>query len=141
MKVLGLDLGSRTLGVAISDELMMFARAYSTIRFEDDDYQSALNQLKEIVLKEKIETVVLGNPKHMNGDEGIRSQISYQFKDMIEKELKIKVVLLDERLTTVRVDKSMISANMKRKTRHEKKDEMAAQVILQDYLDGGSYGR
>ena len=120
--------------------LMNFARAYSTIRFEEDDYETALKELKLIVEKEKVETIVLGNPKHMNGDEGIRSQISYKFKEMIEKEIGSKVVLLDERLTTVRVDKSMIGANMKRKTRHEKKDEMAAQVILQDYLDGGYHG-
>lgn len=135
MKYLGLDLGSRTLGLAISDSLGMFARAYDTLRFEDDDYEYAINETINICKKEDINEIVLGNPKHMNGDEGIRSQISYDFKKKIEEKSDIKVHLLDERLTTVRVDKAMIMGNMSRQKRHQKKDEMAAVVILQDFLD------
>lgn len=135
MKYLGLDLGSRTLGLAISDALGMFARAYDTLRFEDDDYDYAINETINICKKEGINEIVLGNPKHMNGDEGIRSQISYDFKKKIEEKSDIKVHLLDERLTTVRVDKAMIMCNMSRQKRHQKKDEMAAVVILQDFLD------
>lgn len=135
MKYLGLDLGSRTLGLAISDALGMFARAYDTLRFEDDDYDYAINETISICKKEGINEIVLGNPKHMNGDEGIRSQISYDFKKKIEEKSDIKVHLLDERLTTVRVDKAMIMGNMSRQKRHQKKDEMAAVVILQDFLD------
>lgn len=135
MKYLGLDLGSRTLGLAISDTLGMFARAYDTLRFEDDDYDYAINETINICKKEGINEIVLGNPKHMNGDEGIRSQISYDFKKKIEEKSDIKVHLLDERLTTVRVDKAMIMGNMSRQKRHQKKDEMAAVVILQDFLD------
>lgn len=135
MKYLGLDLGSRTLGLAISDALGMFARAYDTLRFEDDDYDYAINKTINICKKEGINEIVLGNPKHMNGDEGIRSQISYDFKKKIEEKSDIKVHLLDERLTTVRVDKAMIMGNMSRQKRHQKKDEMAAVVILQDFLD------
>lgn len=135
MKYLGLDLGSRTLGLAISDDLGMFARAYDTLRFEDDDYDYAINETINICKKEGINEIVLGNPKHMNGDEGIRSQISYDFKKKIEEKSDIKVHLLDERLTTVRVDKAMIMGNMSRQKRHQKKDEMAAVVILQDFLD------
>lgn len=135
MKYLGLDLGSRTLGLAISDSLGMFARAYDTLRFEDDDYDYAVNETINICKKEGINEIVLGNPKHMNGDEGIRSQISYDFKKKIEEKSDIKVHLLDERLTTVRVDKAMIMGNMSRQKRHQKKDEMAAVVILQDFLD------
>lgn len=135
MKYLGLDLGSRTLGLAISDSLGMFARAYDTLRFEDDDYDYAINETINICKKEGINEIVLGNPKHMNGDEGIRSQISYDFKKKIEEKSDIKVHLLDERLTTVRVDKAMIMGNMSRQKRHQKKDEMAAVVILQDFLD------
>lgn len=135
MKYLGLDLGSRTLGLAISDALGMFARAYDTLRFEDDDYDYATNETINICKKEGINEIVLGNPKHMNGDEGIRSQISYDFKKKIEEKSDIKVHLLDERLTTVRVDKAMIMGNMSRQKRHQKKDEMAAVVILQDFLD------
>lgn len=135
MKYLGLDLGSRTLGLAISDALGMFARAYGTLRFENDDYDYAINETINICKKEGINEIVLGNPKHMNGDEGIRSQISYDFKKKIEEKSDIKVHLLDERLTTVRVDKAMIMGNMSRQKRHQKKDEMAAVVILQDFLD------
>lgn len=135
MKYLGLDLGSRTLGLAISDALGMFARAYETLRFEDDDYDYAINETINICKKEGINEIVLGNPKHMNGDEGIRSQISYDFKKKIEEKSNIKVHLIDERLTTVRVDKAMIMGNMSRQKRHQKKDEMAAVVILQDFLD------
>ena len=135
MKYLGLDLGSRTLGLAISDALGMFARAYETLRFEDDDYDYAINETINICKKEGINEIVLGNPKHMNGDEGIRSQISYDFKKKIEEKSDIKVPLIDERLTTVRVDKAMIMGNMSRQKRHQKKDEMAAVVILQDFLD------
>lgn len=135
MKYLGLDLGSRTLGLAISDAIGMFARAYDTLRFENDDYDYAINETINICKKEGINEIVLGNPKHMNGDEGIRSQISYDFKKKIEEKSDIKVHLLDERLTTVRVDKAMIMGNMSRQKRHQKKDEMAAVVILQDFLD------
>lgn len=135
MKYLGLDLGSRTLGISISDALGMFARAHSTIRFEDDDYDFAASETIKICKQEGITEVVLGNPKHMNGDEGIRSLISYQFKEKLEKLGGLNVHLIDERLTTVRVDKAMIMGNMSRQKRHQKKDEMAAVIILQDYLD------
>jgi putative holliday junction resolvase len=135
MKYLGLDLGSRTCGVAISDSLGMFARTYDTLRFEENDYDYALKNVIEICKKEGITEVVLGNPKHMNGDEGIRSQISYDFKARLENEGNLKVTLIDERLTTVVVDKAMISGDLSRKKRHQKKDELAAVVILQDFLD------
>ena len=139
MKYIGLDLGSRTLGVAISDEMGILARAYDTLRFRDDDYEKAIEYTIDICKKEKVSTVVLGRPKHMNGDEGVRAQISFDFKAEIEKRSDIQVVLMDERLTTVIVDKAMISANVRRKERHEKKDEMAAVVILQNYLDKKSF--
>lgn len=135
MKYLGLDLGSRTCGVAISDSLGMFARTYDTLRFEENDYDYALKNVIEICKKEGIIEVVLGNPKHMNGDEGIRSQISYDFKARLENEGNLKVTLIDERLTTVVVDKAMICGDLSRKKRHQKKDELAAVVILQDFLD------
>ena len=139
MKYIGLDLGSRTLGVAISDEMGILARAYDTLRLYDDDYEKAIEYTIDICKKEKVSIVVLGLPKHMNGDEGVRAQISFDFKAEIEKRSDIKVVLMDERLTTVIVDKAMISANVRRKDRREKKDEMAAVVILQNYLDKKSF--
>lgn len=135
MKYIGLDLGSRTLGVAISDELGFLARAYDTFRFSDDDYDAAINYTLEICKKENVNNVVLGYPKHMNGDKGVRANISEDFKAKIEQKSNIKVILEDERLTTVIVDRAMISGNVKRKDRKQKKDEMAAVVILQNYLD------
>ena len=84
MKYLGLDLGSKTLGIAISDELGFLARALETYRFESDDYDSAVDYTILVCQKNNVKTVVLGLPKHMNGDEGIRSQISYDFKAKIE---------------------------------------------------------
>ena len=135
MKYIGLDLGSRTLGVAISDELGILARAYDTLRFEDDNYEYAAKATIEICNKEKVKNVVLGMPKHMNGDLGVRAQISIDFKKIIEDNSDIKVVLVDERLTTVVVDRAMISGNVRRDKRKQKKDEMAAVVILQNYLD------
>ena len=135
MRYLGLDLGSRTLGIAISTSGII-ASNLETIRFRDDDYDYAINYTKDLCIKEKIDVVVLGLPKHMNGDEGIRADISKEFKRKIEELLpSIKVVLTDERLTTVIVDKTMISGNMSRDKRKKLKDEMAAVVILQDYLD------
>lgn len=139
MKYIGLDLGSRTLGIAISDELGILARSYDTLRFKDDDYNYAINATIEICKKENVSTVVLGYPKHMNGDAGIRASISENFKKEIEASSNIKVVLEDERLTTVIVDRAMISGNVKRKDRRQKKDEMAAVVILQNYLDKISF--
>ena len=139
MKYIGLDLGSRTLGVAISDELGFLARSYDTFRFNDDDYDSAINYTIEICKKENVKNVVLGLPKHMNGDNGIRAQISEDFKKKIEELSDIKVYLEDERLTTVIVDRAMISGNVNRKDRHKKKDEMAAVVILQGFLDKKSF--
>lgn len=135
MKYIGLDLGSRTLGVAISDALGMLARAHDTFRFEDDRYDLAVNYTIDLCKKEGVNTVVLGYPKHMNGDAGIRAQISEDFKKSIEEASDIKVVLADERLTTVIVNRAMISGNVNRKDRKQKKDEMAAVVILQNYLD------
>ncbi len=135
MKYIGLDLGSKTLGIAISDELGMLARPLETFRFESDQYEQAANHLVHLCHRENVKQVVLGLPKHMNGDQGIRAQISYDFKALIEKKANIKVFLEDERLTTVIVDKAMISGNVHRKERKEKKDEMAAVVILQNFLN------
>ena len=139
MKYIGLDLGSRTLGVAISDVLGMLAHAYETFRFEEDRYDLAVSYTIELCKKEGVKTVVLGYPKHMNGDRGIRAHISEDFKEKIESQSDIKVVIAEEKLTTVIVERAMISGHVNRKNRKEKKDEMAAVVILQNYLDRLSF--
>ncbi len=134
MRVLGLDLGSKTLGVSVSDALGMIARPVETIRFESDDYDSAYEQLQKYIKEFSITTIVLGLPKHMNGDVGIRGNISVQFKEKLEAQ-GLKVVLWDERLTTVAAQKILISADVSRKKRKKIIDQMAAVQILQSYLD------
>lgn len=134
MRNIGLDLGSKTLGIAISDPLGMIARAYETYRFEEENYDLAVDYLITVCKKEGVNEVVLGMPKHMNGDVGIRGEISIDFKKKIEDKSSIKVVLWDERLSTVSANRAMLMANMSREKRKEKKDEMAAVVILQSYL-------
>ena len=134
-KVLGLDLGSRTCGVAISDISGILARVYETIRFNDDDYETCANKIVEICTKEKVTDIVLGMPKHMNGDIGIRGQISLDFKAKLLSKGNFNVILWDERLSTVSVNRAMIEGNMRREKRKEHKDELAAVVILQGYLD------
>lgn len=134
MRILGLDLGSKTLGISVSDALGMIARAVDTIRFESDDYDDALMKLQTFLKEFQPETVVLGMPKHMNGDIGIRGEISLMFKEKLEEQ-GVKVVLWDERLTTVAASKILIAADVSRKKRKKIIDQMAAVQILQSYLD------
>lgn len=134
MRILGLDLGSKTLGVSVSDALGMIARSVATIRFESDDYESGFLQVQKYINEFQIKTVVLGLPKHMNGDVGIRGEISIEFKKMLET-LDVEVVLWDERLTTVAAQKILIAADVSRKKRKQIIDQMAAVQILQSYLD------
>ncbi len=134
MRILGLDLGSRTCGVSVSDALGMIARAYKTVRFKEEDYDSALEQIVEIINELQIHKAVLGLPKHMNGDIGIRGEISIAFKESLEQ-LGIEVILWDERLTTVAAEKILIAADVSRKKRKKVIDQMAAVQILQSYLD------
>lgn len=134
-RVLGLDLGSRTLGVAVSDPLGMIARTVETFRFEEDDYDAALKRCGELIKEFSAKRIVLGLPKHMNGDIGIRGEISLQFKASLEEMYNIPVELVDERLTTVVAQKMLISADVSRKKRKKVVDQIAAVQILQGYLD------
>lgn len=135
MRVVGLDLGSKTLGIAMSDALKMIASPIETYRFQEDDYQAAIDYLCGYIKKNNVTEVVLGLPKHMNGDVGIRGEISIEFKAMIEEATGIVAVLWDERLTTVAANKFLISNDVSRKKRKEVIDKMAAVMILQSYLD------
>ena len=139
MRILGLDLGSRTLGVSVSDALGMIARPVETIRFEQDDYDSALTQIKKYIDEFQVKKAVLGLPKHMNGDVGIRGEISIMFKEKLET-LGVEVILWDERLTTVAAERILISADVSRKKRKKVIDQMAAVQILQVYLDRNHQG-
>ncbi len=133
-RLIGLDLGSVTCGVAISDPLGMIARALTTVRFPADDYDQALKDVLDICKENEVKSVVLGLPKHMNGDVGIRGQISQDFAKKLE-ENGIHVDLWDERLTTVAAQKILISADVSRKKRKKVIDQMAAVQILQSFLD------
>ncbi len=135
MKYLGLDLGSVTCGYAISDAFGMIARVHSTFRFPKDNYKLCLEHTLKIIKEENIGCVVLGYPKHMNGDIGERCKISEKFKMRLQESWNGTVILWDERLTSVTVNKAMLENNTSRSKRKEKKDELAAVVILQSYLD------
>lgn len=135
MKYLGLDLGSKTLGIAISDASNTIASVLKTIRFSDEDYQSLIEPLKEILINHDVKTVVLGYPLNMNGTVGVRAEICLKFKEMLEKQLNVSVVMEDERLTSVISNQILIEADLSRKKRKKKVDGLAAQIILQSYLD------
>lgn len=135
-KVLGLDLGSRTCGIAMSDILGMLAHGVETFRFKDNDYTSCARHVKALVEQNDIHTIVLGLPKHMNGDIGERGEISIAFKKMLEEMIAgIEVILIDERLTTKVAESQLIFADVSRKKRKKVIDKMAAVEILQGYLD------
>lgn len=135
MKYLGLDLGTRTLGLSISDLTHTIASTYKTIRYEENDYEFLLNELKNIIEEEKIGKLVLGLPKNMNNTIGESAERCLNFKKLLEENLKIEVEMQDERLTTVEAHNYMIEANMSRKKRKQKIDSLAANIILQTYLD------
>ena len=135
MRCLGLDLGSKTLGIAISDRTNFIASVYTTIFFKDEDYSSLIEPLKEIIEKEDIDTLVLGLPKNMNNSLGTRAMITLEFKEMLEKSFSLPVIMEDERLTSVISNNILISANVSRNKRKKKVDGMAAEIILQGYLD------
>ena len=135
MRILGLDLGSRTCGIAVSDPMGMIARTVETFRFEEDDYEAAVHRVAECCQEWKPQKIVLGLPKHMNGDVGLRGKISIQFKAMLEEQIGLPVILVDERLTTVAANRLLISADVSRKKRKQVVDQLAAVQILQGYLD------
>ena len=135
MRVMGLDLGNKTLGVAISDPLLMFASGYTTIRFKSKDFDTALSEVLKIIEKEKVDEIVLGLPKNMDGSIGFQAQICIDFGKRLEEASSLKVTMFDERLTSKIGLNSMILGNENKKTRHDAIDEAAAKVILQDYLD------
>lgn len=133
-RIIALDLGSVTCGVAVSDLMGMIAQPVETVRFESENYEECLDKLLPIFKKYATDTIVLGLPKHMNGDIGIRGNISIEFKKMLE-EKGMHVTLWDERLTTVSAERFLIQADMSRKKRKKVIDQMAAVTILQDYLN------
>lgn len=136
MKILGLDLGSKTLGMAISDYLEIIANPIGTFYFQEGDLDSALEHTVKVVKEYDVKKIVLGLPKHMNGDIGIQAEFCLTFKKMLEEKLALEVFLVDERLTSRIAENVMIKADMSRKKRKLNVDKLAATIILQSYLDG-----
>lgn len=134
-RFLGLDLGSKTLGVSISDTTNVIASLYKTIRFKDNDYDYALEELENIIRENGITTVILGLPKNMNNTIGERALLTLDFKEKLEQKFHINVIMEDERLTSVISNNVLIKSDISRNKRKKKVDGMAAIIILQSYLD------
>ena len=134
MRYLGLDLGSRTLGVAVSDKTGLIASTVKTIR-HNEEYDRLLDEVANLVSELEIEAIVLGFPKNMNNTIGPKGELSLEFKEKLEKILTIPVYLQDERLTTKSATDMLISGNVSRKDRKKVVDSVAATIILQSYLD------
>lgn len=136
MRILGLDYGSKTVGVAVSDELLITAQGVEIIRREKQTkLRQTLARIEELIAAYSVEKIVLGYPKNMNNTEGERCEKTKEFKEMLEKRTGLEVVLWDERLTTVAADRSMMETGIRREHRKEFVDEIAAIFILQGYLD------
>ena len=134
MKYLGLDLGTRTLGLAMSDRLGMIASSYKILR-HNEEYDRLLDELESIIKENNIDELVLGFPKNMNNSVGERGEIALEFKDKLEKRFNLPVHMQDERLTTVQAENILISNDTSRKKRKKVIDSLAATIILQSYLD------
>ena len=138
MRILGLDFGSKTVGVAVSDELLLTAQGVEIIRREKPSkLRQTLARIEELVGQYKVEKIVLGYPKNMNNTEGERCERTKEFKEMLEKRTGLEVILWDERLTTVAADDAMKEMGIRREDRKKYVDEIAAMFILQGYLDFG----
>ncbi|MBP5264099.1 MAG: Holliday junction resolvase RuvX [Lachnospiraceae bacterium] len=136
MRIMGLDFGSKTVGVAISDPLLLTAQGKEIIRRkEENKLRQTYARIEELAKEYEVEKIVLGRPKHMNGTEGVRVELTEEFKANLERRTGLPVVFWDERLTTVAADKAMMEAGIRREHRKEYVDMIAATLILQGYLD------
>ncbi len=132
---MGLDVGSKTVGVAISDPLGWTAQGVETIQIDENRKQFGYDRVKELVLEYEVEKVVVGLPKNMNNTIGPRAESSKIYAEVLESRIGLPVVLWDERLTTSAVERTLIEADVSRKKRKEVIDKLAAVMILQSYLD------
>ena len=135
MRYLGLDLGTKTLGVALSDITKTISSPVKIIRFEEGEVNKTIPELKELINEFNVEKIILGFPKNMNNTVGESGERTLVFKELLEQEFNIPVIMQDERLTTVEATNYMLGADMSRKKRKEKIDSLAANIILQTYLD------
>ena len=136
MRIMGLDYGSKTVGVAVSDALGLTAQGIEIVRRKSENkLRQTLARIEEIAKEYGVEKIVLGFPKHMNNDIGERAEKSLEFKAMLERRTGLPVVMWDERLTTVEADRTMMETGIRRENRKEYVDMIAAVFILQGYLD------
>ena len=136
MRIIGLDFGSKTVGVAVSDELLITAQGIEIVRRKSENkLRQTLARIEELIKEYNVEKIVLGVPKNMNNSEGERCEKTLEFKEMLERRTGLTVELWDERLTTVAADNLMMEAGIRRENRKEYVDQIAASFILQGYLD------
>ena len=136
MRKMGLDFGSKTVGVAVSDPLLITAQGIEIVRRKSESkLRQTLARIEELIVEYEVDEIVLGYPKNMNDTEGERVEKTLAFKEMLERRTGLSVQLWDERLTTVAADKAMIEAGIRREERKEHVDRIAAVFILQGYLD------
>ena len=136
MRIMGLDYGTKTVGVAVSDPLGLTAQAIETIvRKEENKLRKTCARIEELIVQYDVEKIILGFPKHMNNDIGERAEKSLEFRDMLHRRTGLEVVMWDERLTTVEAERTLIESNIRRENRNKHIDQIAAVFILQGYLD------
>ena len=136
MRKMGLDFGSKTVGVAISDPLLITAQGIEIVRRKyEDKLRQTLARIEELIVAYEVDEIILGYPKNMNDSLGERAEKTLAFQEMLERRTGLTVQLWDERLTTVAADKAMIEAGIRRENRKEHVDKIAAVFILQGYLD------
>ncbi|RFU61487.1 Holliday junction resolvase RuvX [Bacillus sp. V59.32b] len=138
MRTMGLDLGSKTIGVAVSDAMGWTAQGLETIKIDEVKKEFGLARLKEIIGEYEVSKIVLGFPKNMNGSIGPRAEASEAFAKVLEEKFRLPVQLWDERLTTMAAERVLLEADMSRSKRKKVIDKMAAVMILQGYLDSQS---
>ncbi len=136
MRIMGLDFGAKTVGVAVSDPLLVTAQSLETItRKSENKLRQTLARIEELIQEYQVDKIVLGLPKNMNGTEGERVEKTKEFQDMLFRRTGLSVELWDERLTTVAADRIMMESGIRREHRKEHVDAVAASFILQGYLD------
>ena len=136
MRIMGLDFGSKTVGVAVSDSLFVTAQGVEIIRRkEENKLRQTLARIEELITEYEVGEIVLGLPKNMNATEGARVDLTMEFKEKLERRTGLPVQMWDERLTTVAADRAMMEAGVRRENRKDYVDMIAASLILQGYLD------
>jgi putative Holliday junction resolvase len=142
MRIMGLDYGSKTVGVAISDALGITAQGIETIeRKEENKLRQTLARIEALVKEYEVEKIVLGFPKNMNNTIGERAEKTLELKEKLERRIGIPVILWDERLTTVEAERTLIESKVRRENRKKYIDKIAAVFILQGYLDSLGFGQ